>query len=43
MKIPDALIAATAYYSGLALLTADKGFANLPDLDLVLLDLMADS
>ncbi|GAB3997376.1 hypothetical protein GCM10028807_42410 [Spirosoma daeguense] len=43
IKLPDALIASTAYYSGLALLTADKGFANLPDLDLLLLDLSSDS
>ena len=39
VKVPDALVAATAYYSGLPLLTADKGFALLPDLDLYLLQL----
>lgn len=37
IKLPDTLVAATAYYSGLPLLTADKGFAGLPDLDLILL------
>lgn len=40
IKLPDALVAATSYYSGLPLLTADKGFAALPDLDLLLLTLL---
>lgn len=39
IKVPDALVAATSYYSGLPLLTADKGFSSLPDLDLFLLTL----
>lgn len=39
IKLPDALVAATSYYSGLPLLTADRGFSALPDLDLVLLKL----
>jgi predicted nucleic acid-binding protein len=39
IKLPDALVAATAYYSGLPLLTADRGFALLTDLDLVLITL----
>lgn len=39
IKLPDALVAATAYYAGLPLLTADKGFAALPELDLLLLTL----
>ena len=37
IKLPDALVAATSYESGLPWLTADKGFANLPGLDLLLL------
>ncbi len=37
VKLPDALVAATSYYSGLPLLTADKGSGNLPNLDLLLL------
>jgi predicted nucleic acid-binding protein len=37
IKPPDALVAATAYHSGLPLLTADKGFATLPDFDVLLL------
>ncbi len=39
IKLPDALVAATAYNTGLPLLTADKGFATLPGLDLLLLTL----
>ncbi|MCC5612941.1 type II toxin-antitoxin system VapC family toxin [Nostoc sp. CHAB 5834] len=39
IKLPDALVAATAYYSGLPLLTADRGFASLTDLNLVLITL----
>ncbi len=39
LKLPDALVAATAYHSGLPLLTADKGFAVFHDLDLVLMTL----
>ena len=39
IKLPDAVIAATANYSGIPLLTADKEFAKLKDLDLVLLEL----
>ncbi len=39
IKLPDALVAASAYHARLPLLTADKGFAALPDLDLVLLTL----
>lgn len=39
IKPPDALVAATAYQSGLPLLTADKGFTAVPGLDLLLLTL----
>lgn len=38
IKLPDALIAATAIVCDIPLLTFDKGFANIPALDLVLLD-----
>ena len=39
LKLPDALVAATSYHTGLPLLTADKGFTIFSDLDLVLLTL----
>jgi len=39
LKLPDALIAASAICFGLPLLTADKGFENIMNLDLLLLDL----
>lgn len=37
MKLPDAIVAATALVKHLPLITADKGFARLPDLKLYLL------
>lgn len=37
IKLPDALIAATALYTQLPLLTFDKGFTQIKSLDLVLL------
>lgn len=37
MKLSDAIVAATALVKHLPLITADKGFARLPDLKLYLL------
>jgi len=39
LKIPDAIIAATAIQQGIPLLTFDKDFANIEEVDLVLLEL----
>ncbi len=39
IKLPDALIAATAQHFNLTLLTADIGFRNIPKLDIFLLTL----
>ena len=39
LKLPDALIAASALHKNLPLLTFDKGFAQVKPLDLVLLQL----
>ncbi|SOD80580.1 type II toxin-antitoxin system VapC family toxin [Spirosoma fluviale] len=39
IKLPDAIIAATALFLGIPLLTFDSGFAKIDGLDLVLLDL----
>jgi len=38
IKIPDAIIAATALQMGMTLLTADKGFKKLQDLPLLLIE-----
>ncbi|TNE70877.1 PIN domain-containing protein [bacterium] len=38
LKHPDAIIAATAIHLKTPLITADKGFAKVDELDLVLLD-----
>lgn len=38
IKLPDAIIAATAQFLKIELITFDKGFAKIPDLDLVLLE-----
>jgi predicted nucleic acid-binding protein len=35
IKLPDALIAATAIYLDIPLLTFDKGFKNIPELQLI--------
>ncbi len=35
-KLPDAIIAASAYVHKLPLLTADKGFTKIPDIDIFL-------
>jgi predicted nucleic acid-binding protein len=37
VKLPDALIAATALQQNLTLVTADKGFSRIADLDLLLI------
>jgi predicted nucleic acid-binding protein len=39
IKTPDAIIAATAKSLGLPLVTADKDFKKIEDVDIVLLDL----
>jgi len=38
LKLPDAIVAATAQWLGVPLLTADKGFARIISLDMILLD-----
>ncbi len=38
VKLPDAIIAATAQHLNLPLLTADKGFKNIPQLDAMIVD-----
>jgi predicted nucleic acid-binding protein len=38
IKLPDAIIAATAQFLKIGFVTFDKGFANVPDLDLILLE-----
>jgi predicted nucleic acid-binding protein len=38
VKLPDAIIAATAQFLKVELITFDKGFANIPNLDLILLE-----
>ena len=38
VKLPDAIVAATALWLGVPLLTADKGFSRIAGLDVVLLD-----
>jgi predicted nucleic acid-binding protein len=37
VKTPDAIIAATSKYLQIPLVTSDKGFKNIPDLELILL------
>jgi len=39
MKLPDAIIAATAIKNNIPLVTADKDFKKVAELDLVLLDI----
>ena len=39
IKLPDSLVAATAQYFGLTLLTADKGFENIANFDVFLLEI----
>jgi len=38
IKLPDAIIAASAKLLQLPLITADKGFASVPDIDCIILD-----
>lgn len=38
IKLPDAIIAATSIIYGLPLVTADRGFINVKELDLIILD-----
>ena len=38
IKLPDAIIAATAQFLKIELITFDKGFAIIPGLDLILLE-----
>jgi predicted nucleic acid-binding protein len=38
IKLPDAIIAATALVYDIPLVTADKAFAKLPELDLILIE-----
>jgi predicted nucleic acid-binding protein len=39
MKLPDAIVAATAIKNNLPLVTADKDFKKVANLDLVFLDI----
>ena len=39
IKVPDAIIAATSIYLQIPLLTSDKGFTKIPELELILLEL----
>jgi predicted nucleic acid-binding protein len=38
IKLPDAIIAASAQILNLPLITADKGFANIREVDCIILD-----
>ena len=38
LKLPDAIIAATAHYLNIPLITADKGFKNIDDIVSVIVD-----
>ena len=38
LKLPDAIVAATAFWLNVPLLTADKGFSRVSGLDVVLLN-----
>ncbi len=39
LKLPDTIVAATALYLGLPLITADKAFRKVKGLELILLDI----
>ena len=43
IKLPDAIIAATAIVEGLTLVTADKGFKKIENLSLILLDVIQNN
>jgi predicted nucleic acid-binding protein len=36
MKLPDSIVAASAYYSKLPIFTADKEFEKLEELDVII-------
>lgn len=38
IKLPDSIVAATAICTGVPLITADKGFCKIEELDLILLE-----
>jgi len=38
IKLPDAIIAATAQFSQIPILTADKGFAQIKEIDCLIID-----
>lgn len=38
IKLPDAIIAATAQYMGFPVFTSDKAFKNIDEIDLILLE-----
>jgi len=38
IKLPDAIIASTSLYLNFPLVTADTGFQNIPQLDLLFLE-----
>ncbi|WP_434981603.1 PIN domain-containing protein [Daejeonia sp. YH14] len=39
IKLPDAIIASTSLVYGIPLVTADKGFSKIEELDLILIEL----
>ena len=39
LKLPDSIIAATAYYNKLPILTADKQFRSLEELDIIIYEI----
>jgi predicted nucleic acid-binding protein len=39
LKLPDSIIAATAYYSKLPLLTSDKQFRTIEELNIIIYEL----
>lgn len=39
IKLPDAIIASTSLVYGIPLITADKGFSKIQELDLILIEL----
>lgn len=41
LKLPDSIVAATAYYLKLPLLTADKGFSKIEGMQIIMYDVKA--
>lgn len=39
MKLPDSIIAATSLVYGLPLISADKGFSKIEELDFILIEM----